>query len=128
MIKIISGKDILKILLGFVIIHAIFDIYCTISNYLPPIPSSPFGLPEFKFTMLMNYLLLILCLIITGILAHYLFLRKGSERINQKDIFKMLIGTLVIGVLLGNAIGSRLLMGISLVLILIFVYLSFLRK
>jgi len=122
MTKIIFGKDILKILLGFLIFHIFYNIYIAISGYLP---RTPFGLGG--FTMEINNLGLALGPIVISVLGYWLFFRKEAEKISKKDISKMLIGAQFIGILHGWSTENLSLIGICLILFLIFVYISFLE-
>lgn len=122
MLKIDFWKDVSKMFLGFITVHATMCVYLAVTGKTL---SSIIG--EGEFTSEMNIFVLILCLIFIAIFSYRLFLREGSEKINQKDMLKMLNGAFFLGVLLGISERSWLLLIISLIVMLIFAYINFLR-
>lgn len=122
MLKIDLWKDVSKMFLGFIIVHAILGIYVAITG---KILHSVIGVGE--FTPEMNLLALILCVIFIPVFTHRLFLKEGSEKIAPKDILKMLNGAFFLGILLGISEKSWLLFLISLISMLILGYINFFR-
>lgn len=122
MLKIDFWKDTSKLILGYLIIHAVMTTYSAITGILPHS-----FIPGRGLTMEINYLLLIVVLILIPIFVHRLFLKKGSVKINLKDISKILNGAFFLGVVLGLSERSFLVLGISLILVLILGYINFFR-
>jgi hypothetical protein len=117
-------KDILKILIGFLVANAIFNFYFAVSGDFPP-PFFPGG-PQLTFEL--SQIAFIADLVIVAFFSYLVFLRKGLGRVNLKDASKVLIGASAHGVLHGLPDGDCLIIGGCLALILIFIYLGFFRK
>ena len=122
MVKIDFQKDISKMFLGFIIVHAIMGVYLAITGKTL---RSIIGGGE--FTSEMNLLVLTLCLILIPIFTHRLFLKGRSEKITSKDILKMLNGAFFLGILLGVSERNWLLFLLSFILMLILGYINFFR-
>lgn len=127
LLKLISLKDITQILLGFLIIHTIGNIYFAVSGTLPPPPSGILaGSPA--LTAEINRWAVIVGLIAVAILAYLLFFREGSEKINLKCVVNMIMGTPVLIVFVGLAMDIGWLAGAAFLGILILSYVNFFRK
>ncbi len=122
--KIDFRKDIPKILIGFCTAGAIVNGYFAISGNLPP--------PEFSGKLQLTVNIagfgVALLLIIAGILVYSLFLKEGSKKISPKDVSKMVIGFFIALSLPSTKLKVYPLLGVSLIFIFIFTYISFFRK
>lgn len=128
MVKINFWKDILKILTGFLTAVTLGCVYFVISGWFPP--KTP-GVPQ--LTPELSYIVIVFGLIIVGILIYLIFLRRGSEKINFKDISKILVGVSVYGLfgsfkLVSLKMIDYPIIGVFLILVCIFIYLGFFRK
>jgi hypothetical protein len=123
MAKIDARRDVPKMLVGFCIAGALVNAYFAISGNLPP--------PEFsgrlQLTVKIATFGVVMLLVMASLLIYSLFLKKGSEKISSKDVFKMIIGFFVALSLPSTKLKVYPLLGISLILILIFTYISFFR-
>ena len=122
--KIDFRKDGPKILIGFCIAGTLVNGYFVISGNFPP--------PEFsgrlQLTAKIATFAVVLLLTIAITLIYSVFLKKGSEKINPKDIYKMMIGFFIALSLPSLKLKAYPLLGISLVFIFIFTCISFFRK
>ena len=122
--KIDFRKDGSKILTGFCIAAALVNAYFAISGNLPA--------PEFsgrlQLTVKIASFGVVLLLIIASSLVYSLFLKKGSEKISPKDVSKMVIGFFIALSLPSTKLKVYPLLGVSLIFIFIFTYISFFRR
>ena len=119
--KIISLKVVVKIILGFFIVHTAGNIYFAISGNFPAEPSLSI-MPSLTPTI--NIIAIILGLIIVGVLIYVLYLRENSDKFIGKDVLAMIAGSFGIGILVGIATINIFALLISLFLFLIFTYLG----
>ena len=122
--KIDFRKDGPKILIGFCIAATLVNGYFAISGNLPP--------PEFsgklQLTIKIATFAVVLLLAIAVVLIYSTFLKEESRKISSVDVFKMVIGFFIALSLPSLKLKIYPLLGISLVFILIFTYLSFFRE
>jgi len=121
--KIDFQKDISKMFLGFIIVHATMSVYLAITGKTL---RSIIG--EGEFTSEMNLLVLILLLILIPVFAHRLFLKEKSRKIEPGDILKMLNGAFFLGILLGISEKNWIVLLSSLILMMILGYINFFRS
>lgn len=122
--KIDFRKDGTKILIGFCIAAILVNAYFAISGNLPA--------PEFsgrlQLTVKIAAFGVVLLLAIASLLIYSTFLKEGSKKISPKDVSKMVVGFFIALSLPSFKLKVYPLLGISLVLIFIFTYISFFRE
>lgn len=127
MLKIDFRKDVAKILIGFSIAGVIVNGYFAASGNFPPPESFP-GMPELRLTFKIACFAVALLSIIAGTLIYLFFLKEGSEKAGSKDISKMSMGFFIALLLPSLKLKIYPLVGVSLILIFVFTYISFFRE
>jgi len=118
------GKNILKILIGFLAANAVFNFYFAVSGNFPP-PFYPGG-SQLNFGM--SWAATLIDLAVVAGLLYFVFLKKGTGRVSLKDFSVILVGAFAHLVLDRAPEADYLMAGIYLLLFLVFVYLGLCKK
>ena len=112
-----------NVLLGFLMAHLTMNVYSAISGDMPPSI-----LPGLDFTPKLNTLELAIGLILIFAISSYLFFRRKAGEKQPGFLLRILNGGFLFGAAFAFSITNWLLMGLSLTLGLVLLYINFFRK